>query len=161
MSVHFENQTVSITLPVGWTDQSDNDVLAFTNLSTHEELTIGFGQIAQCVDPAQLPDFLWRFIQSKVRAVAQLASGSFTVLDAVQPTPSIPSVGTFSGLDTKNSVYSRVSVTGHIGHFVSVTYYLHKCKAASAETEARARVVIDMCRVKALAAPSTASDTIN
>ncbi|MDN5002057.1 hypothetical protein ACFQZO_14285 [Bradyrhizobium sp. GCM10027634] len=141
---------LSITLPVGWIDQSDSDVLAFTNPSTHEELAIGLGQIKQSVDSSQLAEILWRFMQSKARAFG-LAPGSFTVLDAVQPTSSIPSVGTFSGLFAKNSVYSRVTVTGYVSHFVSATYYLRNCKTVSAENVARADVVIGMCRAKSIA----------
>ena len=56
---------------------------------------------------------------------------------------------TFLGLNAKNSVYSRVSVTGYLSHFVSVTYHLNKCRTVSAEIEARADVVIGLCRAKA------------
>jgi hypothetical protein len=149
VSIHLENDMLSITLPVGWIDQSDSDVLAFANPSTHEELTIGLGQMKQGIDPSQLSGILWRFLQNKARALGVFASGSFTVLEAVQPTPHIPSTGTFSGLDTKNLIYSRVSVTGYIGHFVSATYHLHKCKSVSADIDARAHLVIGMCRAKA------------
>lgn len=148
MTVRFENEMLSVALPVGWVDQSESDVLSFINPSTHEELSISLGQIAQCADSRQLSDILWRLIQGKAHALGQLSSGSFTVLDAVQPTASIPSVGTFSGLDTRNSVYARTAVTGNISHFVSVTYYLHKCEAVSSETVARANVIIGMCRTK-------------
>ena len=150
MSIHFENDMLSITLPVGWIDQSDSDLFAFTNPSTHEELTIVSGQITRCAEPSQLSGILWRFMQTKGRAFGQLASGNFTVLDASQPTSRVPSVGTFSGLDAKNSVYAKVSVIGYTSHFVSATYYLHKCKSVSAEIVARADVVIGMCRARTM-----------
>ncbi|QPF83386.1 hypothetical protein IC762_27290 [Bradyrhizobium genosp. L] len=152
MPIHLENETLSIALPAGWVDQSDNDVLDFVNPSTNEELTIGFGQIKQCADARQLSGILWSLIESKAKAFGEISAGQFTVLDAVRPTRSIPSNGEFSGLDSKNSIYARVSVTGNLSQFISVSYYLHRCNATSAETGARARAAIGMCRIKGLAA---------
>jgi len=145
---HFENDILSIDLLGEWLDQSDKDVSSFINSATNEELTIGIGQFKQQINAQQMSEIVWRLIQQKAGAMGQISGGNFTVLDAVQPHPSVPYTASFSGYDKKNLVYVTVSITAYPLHFFSASYYLHKSQGPSVEAASRASAIVSSCRYK-------------
>jgi hypothetical protein len=102
----------------------------------------------QRVDIDELAMIVEELAHHRVTALAQFSAGRFTILDGTQATAVARSEYTFSGLDTKNSVYSKSVLSGHLSHVVTVHYYLHRCTAVSADTVTRANTVIAMCRSK-------------
>jgi hypothetical protein len=146
MSVQLENEFLSVSLPDGWVDRSDDEGPTFANPETGEELIISFLKATKRLDAGEVSDSVSRIIQARARAFGQLSTGTFTVLEATQSPPGVPSVVTFSGLNTKDAIYAKVMVMGHFKYVVSISYYLYKCGSVSKDTEARARAVIDMCR---------------
>jgi hypothetical protein len=138
---------MSIALPQGWSDNSDPDAMAFANPANREELIVSLRWITQPVDIAQLAKIVEELTHHRLTVLAQVSAGKFTVLEGEQFTSKASSGFHFSGLDTKNLVYSKGVVVGFFSHVVSIHYYLHRCSAVSAEIVARAD--IDMCRSKA------------
>ena len=147
----FENEILSVSLPAGWLDQSEGDLLSFACPQTNEELTISLGQFKQQVAAGQLSEILWQLIQHKASALGQISGGTFQVLDVAKPDPSVPYTAYFSGHDSRNSVYSKTLITGHPTHFVSVSYYLRDCGQVSPDVALRADGIIGMWHDKAAA----------
>ena len=150
MPVQFENEVLSVDLPQGWADfsGSEDEFRYFANAKTHEDLVIELRWITQGVDIVELAEIVKEIAHHRVTALAQFSAGQFTVLEGTQATAGARSEYTFSGLDTKNSVYSKSILSGHLSHVVTVHYYLHRCTAVSADVLTRANTVIAMCRSK-------------
>jgi hypothetical protein len=146
--LHIENDLVSITLPDAWVDHSDADGLAFANGETHEELVISFGTLKHLVNATKLAEVVWRLVEHKAAAIGQMSGGTFRVLDVSQPPPAVPYKAMFSGFDSKNSTYSRVTVAASAEHLVSISYYLHGAPSATPAIVSRAIEVMAMCRAK-------------
>ena len=148
--VQFENEVLLVDLPQGWADcsGSEDEFKYFANAKTREDLVIELRWIPEGVDIAELAKIVEVLAHHRVTALAQFSAGQFTVLEGTQATNDARSEYIFSGLDTKNSVYSKSILSGHLSHVVTVHYYLHRYTAVSADIVTRANTVFAMCRSK-------------
>ena len=149
--LRFENKIVSIALPDGWQDNSDDDTLSYANPDIGEELSLSFGSLAEDVGPSQLPTIVRRLIEHRAVALGKASDGKFSLTDTTQSRGKIPCVATISGIDHTNSIYALTSITCYTTHFVSISYYRHRCSVATPEIISAANISIGTCHVKGTA----------
>jgi hypothetical protein len=139
------NDAVTITLSEDWKDCSSGDVISFANQGTAEELVVGVYQLKEAPDPAHASGIVLNFMQHKASAFGVAAQGAFEVLDASDPRAGVPCVANFSGLDTRNSVYSSVRDRCGERYVLNITYHKHNCSNVSEDVAKRAQHVLGAC----------------
>ena len=148
MSITFQTDRVSLTLPDGWADNSSPDAISFINKATLEELTIGLWETQQPIAFAELATHANHLLEMEAKALVRMSHSQVDILDASESTTESPCVVRFTAFSKAAQAYCSAVVVGYPTHFVGVTYYRHSCAEPTAGVAERAMDIVARVAVR-------------
>ena len=148
MSMRFQTDRVSLTLPDGWADNSSPDANSFINKATLEELTIGLWEAKTPIAFDELAKTANHFLELRAKALVQISHSEVDILDASESTAECPCVVRFTAFSKAAEVYCSAVVVGYPTHFVGITYYRYGCAEPTPVVAERAMDIVARIAVK-------------